>query len=522
MPELLAAFDSSGMNPAQARAVRHPGGPALVLAGPGSGKTFLIVNRIRYLTECCQAAPESILVITFTRAAARSMERRFTDAVGGRTLPVTFATFHAIFYHILRTYGSYSADSLITEKEKRWYLRQIMRRMPDKGANREKGFPQEEQEYLRRLIDLFGIYKNNPGEHMEDFLSDMSAEEFKGLFAAYESSVRRDGKLDFDDMAGLCLELFRRNPRILQKLHRQYRYILIDEYQDTNAVQDEAVRMLAYPENEIFAVGDDDQAIYGFRGSAPDIMRKFEERYPGAQRYLLETNYRSTGNIVDASVKMIAQNQKRFVKKLSADAECGAPVRYLAFSDKNGEYEYLAARIKELSVGIACEDMAVITRTNRELERIAGMLRESGIPCSAAETGKSRFRHFIVRDVMDCLAYAAGETEAVPAVWRKMEGDERKRQILSRQLPYAALQYLRRGLGYDEYLHRKAAEHSKFPEEWEEILQLLTDQSRKYSGCMEWKKAMEEQISEWEGRGGKKTETAEGVHLLTMHGAKGL
>lgn len=525
--------DFSGLNPAQIRAVLHPGGPALVLAGPGSGKTFLIINRIRYLTECCQAAPESILVITFTRAAARSMQRRFTDAVGGRILPVTFGTFHAVFYDILRTYGSYGADFLITEEEKIWYLKQALGRMPERGTKQPNClFSGRGQENYRALLGMLGFYKNHPGAEPEDFPGEMTAEDFRTLFAAYQDSIRRDGKLDFDDMAGLCLELFRQNPGVLQKLHRRYKYILIDEYQDTNAVQDEVLRFLAYPENEIFVVGDDDQAIYGFRGSAPDIMHKFRERYPEAKRYDLMTNYRSSGNIVEASVRMISGNKKRFEKKLCADAGRGAPVRYLSFPDRRGEYAYLAVRLKELSEDMPYTDMAVITRTNKELERIAGQLWESGIPCGTAERGKSKFRHFIVRDVIECLDYAAERCEAAPGIWRKLWGDEKKRKLLGRQSPYAALQLLRRGIGYDDYLRKRAAaEYGKsghwdggnlgYPEEWEEILQMLAEQGRKYADSAEWKKAIERHISSWEERS-RKGAAQEGVSLLTMHGAKGL
>lgn len=530
--------DFSGLNPAQARAVLHPGGPALVLAGPGSGKTFLIINRIRYLTECCQAAPESILVITFTRAAARSMQRRFTDAAGGRILPVTFGTFHAVFYDILKTYGPYGGDSLLTEKEKIWYLRQALRRLPGREAEwlRSPAYGRGQEDF-RALLGLIGFYKNHPGAEAEDFPQDlpwdMTAEEFQTLFAAYQDGIRRDGRLDFDDMAGLCLELFRKNSGVRQKLHRRYRYILIDEYQDTNPVQDEALRFLAYPENEIFAVGDDDQAIYGFRGSAPDIMQKFGEHYPEAKRYDLTINYRSSGNIVEASVRMISANKKRFAKKLRADAGSGPPVRCLSFPDKKREYEYLTSRLKELSEHMPYTDMAVITRTNRDLERLAGQLGEAGIPCGAAERGKSRFRHFIVREIMECLEYAAKGTGSAPGIWRRLEGDERKRKLLCRQSPYAALQFLRRGIGYDEYLRKRAAAEygetgqqsgnaSGYPEEWEEILQMLSEQSRKYTGCSEWIKAVEEHISAWEERRRKTAAQADGVRLLTMHGAKGL
>lgn len=374
-------FDFSGLNPEQALAAAHPKGAALVLAGPGSGKTLLIVNRIRYLIEYCQAAPENILVITFTRAAAKSMQQRFTEAVCGRAFPVTFGTFHAIFFQILKMYDSYDHHSLLTNKDKMWYLGDILDREYH-GASKNL--------LCQRLLSLFGFYQNHPHVSLEPLLpEEMTEQEFQRIFTAYQNRIRDEGKLDFDDMAERCLELFHKKPEVLRCLQQQYRYVLIDEYQDTNAVQDAVIRKLVGSAQELFAVGDEDQAIYGFRGSAPDIMSSFERRYPGARRYTLEQNYRSTGKIVEAAGKVIAENKQRYPKKMTAVGECGEPVRCQSFEKQEEQYACIVARMKELSVQMPYEEMAVITRTNRELELIAELLRREKIPCDVKERKKA-------------------------------------------------------------------------------------------------------------------------------------
>lgn len=547
------------LNPSQALAATHSKGPALVLAGPGSGKTFLIVNRIRYLIEHCQVAPNTILVITFTRAAAKSMQQRFTEAVDGRMLPVTFGTFHAIFFQILKTYDSYNDHSLLTYKDKIWYLGDVLdreygglqsgqprNRQSQNGQSWQGQFQAGRQELIWQLLSLFGFHQNNPQASLTHLLPEkISEQEFQRIFTAYQHRIKTEGKIDFDDMAVRCLELFRLKPEVLTMLRKQYRYILIDEYQDTNAVQDQVIGLLAAPDNELFAVGDDDQAIYGFRGSAPDIMRTFEQRYPGARRYLLETNYRSTGQIVTAAGKVIGENKKRFSKKITSYNENGEPMRLLGFEGKRQEYKYLTNRIKELAPGIPYAEMAVITRTNKGLERIAETLRSADIPCHVKEKRKSRYRHFIVQEVFNCLAYALGESERTPDIWRELGGSERKRQLLAKQVPYAAFHFLRKGMGYEEYLRKRLtkkghsaesgnkATHQETDEvwqEWEDILNMLADESRNHMTIREWRKAVEEQIAEWEmqkdtldnGKNSKKLSNTAGVQLLTMHGSKGL
>jgi len=524
-------FDVSALNLQQARAVCHPGGPALVLAAPGSGKTFLIVNRIRYLLEECRADPASILVITFTKAAALSMQQRFIEALGGKLLPVRFGTFHAIFYQILQEYGSYNQSSILSTKEKIWYLQEILEETALlSGIIQGESGPDSQKEWINRLLHLFGVYKNSPARDVFGMLPpELSEEVFRQIFELYQERIGADKKLDFDDMASLCIELFRSKEQVLKDLQGRYRYILIDEYQDTNEMQDLAIHMLAGQRAEILAVGDDDQAIYGFRGSAPDIMRDFTKRYPGAVVYRLDQNYRNTGNILNAALKVIRQNKERCTKEIYTCAEDGEPVRCIGFEKRENEQNYLTNRIVQLQDNISYADMAVITRTNRDAEILAQVLHDKEIPCYVREKARSRYEHFVLQQLRNCLHYISREDALCPALWRRLQGRERVRQMLRKMAPYAVIHYIRKQLGYDEELKRIALEKSDAdPQkadslwiEWQEMLEEFQEQSRCSKGIRGWLQSIERHIRIWEDNNDGKEEK-DGVQILTMHSAKGL
>lgn len=521
--------------------MRHPGGPALVLASPGSGKTYLIVSRVRYLIEVCQVPPDSILVITFTKAAALSMQKRFVDAMGGKIMPVRFGTFHAVFYQILREYGSYNENAVLTNKEKMWYLQDVLERFGpfshgtgqntgESGGNTDVP---DQKEFVCRLLQLFGVYKNDPSADLTDILPrEVTAEQFGQIYKTYQDRLQRDGKLDFDDMTMLCLELMQRQERTLQKLRERYRYILVDEYQDTNPLQDEILRLLAGQTGQVFAVGDDDQAIYGFRGSVTGIMRDFPERYPGAVLYELNQNYRSTRNIVDTSMKMILENKNRYPKQVISQGEEGEPVHIFSFETREQEGEYLARRIRQLAESIPYEEMAVIARTNREAEGIGEILAREGIPYEVKERTKSRYGHFLVQELRECMAYLAGTWSGGSALWRRLKGREKDRKMLAKLAPWAVIHYLRGPMGWDRELLERAREKYRrdadkaqlLYQEWMEVLNDCQSRSKPCKSIRSWLQQMEEHVKQWENQGGTAVEAQAppGVQLLTMHGSKGL
>lgn len=501
-------LDFSKLNKAQRRAVTHPGGPAIVLAGPGSGKTFLIVSRLIYLIEYQKVMPEEILVITFTKAAALSMQQRFQNSTAGKYNKVRFGTFHSFFFQILKEYDSYHNTSLFEHHEKKKYLSNIFTEM---------GFEWDDSINYTSFI-------NNPYLYAPE---GMTREQAELVVQNLKSQIRRDRKLDFDDMATLVLGLLKRIPQVLVKLKERYKYILIDEYQDTNGSQEEILRLLAAPENEIMVVGDDDQSIYGFRGSKPEIMSDFRSRYPGAKVYMLETNYRSTQRIVSAATKVICENKNRFNKTMKSVGEEGDDVRCIGFENKRKEFLHISQRIDEMKkkYNISYSDMAVITRTNREQEAIAIFLKKHNIPCYKSKKEGKLSEHFVAKELLECFEFVVGKGDRAPAIWNEMGGNETKRKILEKQAPVSAIHFICNAMGYINLLQEHASlrekkdriESGDLLKEWKEVIYIITEHAKAHKELREWIIQLRNYLEKTETR-----EREEGVNILTMHGAKGL
>ena len=262
---------------AQSRAIAHGEGPAMVLAGPGSGKTLVITNRTKYLIEHYGVRPEEILVITFTKAAAAQMRERFEQLMGGKRYRVTFGTFHAIFFQILKYAYHYTASNILREEQKYRILGEI--------ADYMKLEFEDEKEFLSDLAAEISLVKNEqiPLEHY--YSTNCSEENFRKIFQMYQNRLQQSNQIDFDDMLVYCNALFRERKDILAQWQRHFRYILVDEFQDINQLQYGVVRLLAQPEDNLFIVGDDDQSIYRFRGAKPEIMLNFRKDYPGQMSF---------------------------------------------------------------------------------------------------------------------------------------------------------------------------------------------------------------------------------------------
>ena len=274
------------LNKAQKAAANHFKGPCLVLAGPGSGKTLTIARRIEYLIKIYKVRPEEILVITFTRYAAGEMKKRFCQIMGSESFPVNFGTFHSVYYWILKWAYGLTNTSLLSDGEKYAILRQIM------GEQKDTSIEEQEEDYLRGLAEEIGNVKNNRKD-IESYSSlHYEKELFKKIYLAYEDKKKRLKKMDFEDMLVMCCRLFEERKDILRKWQQKFQYILIDEFQDINQAQYDVIRMLTADSGNLFAVGDDDQSIYGFRGAKPGIMMEFKKDYPKAKQLLLNVNYR--------------------------------------------------------------------------------------------------------------------------------------------------------------------------------------------------------------------------------------
>ena len=343
----------ASFNHQQRMAVEHVDHPCLVLAGPGSGKTTVITHRTKKLIEEEGISPSNILVITFTKAAAMEMQQRFLQLMGGKRLPVSFGTFHAVYFQILKYAYNYRAENIIREEKKYEILRNIVHKTELDIS--------DENEFVANLISEISNVKGEMLDVAYYYSKNCPEEVFKKIFREYNDTLIRANLIDFDDMLVMCYELLTKRKDILKLWQDKYRYILIDEFQDINRVQYEVIRLLAKPQDNLFIVGDDDQSIYRFRGARPEIMLNFEKDYPEAKKIILDTNYRSTPEIVAAAGKLIRNNKKRFEKQIRAERENGSKPVILPFDNVYKECNYILEEIEQLiAKGLTYQDIIMV------------------------------------------------------------------------------------------------------------------------------------------------------------------
>ena len=356
----------------------HKDGPMMVLAGPGSGKTLVITKRIQYLISRYQIPPQRILVITFTRAAANEMKERFWR-LAGETLPVSFGTFHSVFFTILKYAYHYSADNILPEHKKYDFIREII-------TDHELEID-DEADFMRQIIQEISLVKGQMIPLAYYHSGCCGDEVFKEIYRAYEEKLHENRWIDFDDILVYTYELLKEREDIRKAWQQKFPYILIDEFQDINRLQYEIVRMLAKPEDNLFIVGDDDQSIYRFRGAKPEIMLGFERDYPGAGRILLDVNYRSTEEIVAPALRLIRENQKRFSKAIHTTGRHGKNVITKLWQDPGEENLAIAREIQlYLQSGVRPGDIAVLYRTNAGPRFLMEKLMEYNLPFRTRDT----------------------------------------------------------------------------------------------------------------------------------------
>ena len=382
-------------NEAQSAAVSHKDGPMMVLAGPGSGKTTVVTHRVQSLIEKHRVNPSSILVITFTRAAAREMKERFERLMEGRPMrgQVSFGTFHSVFFRILKLAYQYDASDIIREDQKLRVIREL--------TAKEQLEPEDENELISSLISEISAVKGEQIDLEHYYAKSCSGDSFRRIYRGYEEQLQRAHKIDFDDMLVMCWELFRKRPDILSAWQKKYEYILVDEFQDINRLQYQIVRMLAAPSDNLFIVGDDDQSIYRFRGAKPEIMLGFERDYPKAARVLLDVNYRSTREIVEASLRLIEHNEKRFKKSLKTAGSRGRGVITRIWEDEEEENSRIAEEIRMYAeAGCSYSDIAVLYRTNSGPKRLIEKLMEYNLPFRARDQVPNLYEHWISQNIL--------------------------------------------------------------------------------------------------------------------------
>ena len=537
-------------NPSQLRAIAHLSGPMMVLAGPGSGKTSVIVERTAYMTREGKIPPSSVLVVTFSRAAAKEMKERFLKFTRQTSTAVTFGTFHGIFYGILKQAYNLGAGNILSEDEKYTILKELTLEHGQELAQ-EGDFPED-------VAKEISIVKGGRISLEHYYSSCCPDEVFRQIYTGYQKTIRQRRKLDFDDMLLCCYELFNKRRDILAAWQNKFQYIMVDEFQDINHLQYDIVRMLAKPRNNLFIVGDDDQSIYHFRGAKPEIMLNFTKDYPEAKQVLLDVNYRCSSNILQTAMNVIDCNKKRFPKQLSTPNKAGSPVKLLEYDNPREEYMSLAAALKKRLDGEeAIEDTAVLFRTNQEAEGLVGALMEYQIPFTMKEQLPNLFRHWISRNLQAYLKMAAGDRsrktflEIMNRPNRYIARDalgsstisfgelrefykdkdwmcdrittlETHLRILSTLAPYAAINFIRKGMGYEEYLMEYAQYRKIRPEELLEVLNRLQESAKGMKNLEEWEAYIEEYTRKLAEQAKKQETKKEGVVISTLHAVKGL
>ena len=539
-----------GFNEAQTKAICHKNGPAMVLAGPGSGKTLVITRRVEYLIKKYGVRPEQILVITFTKAAAKEMRERFARITKDDRFPVTFGTFHGIYYGILKWAYRMNASNIFSEEEKMMLLREVI-------AGMELEI-EDEKEFLQGIASEIGQIKNNRLSLEEYESSNCSDQMFRQIYEEYERRRKLLKKIDFDDMLVLCYELFQKRPDILQMWQKKFQYILIDEFQDINQVQYDVIRMLALPENNLFIVGDDDQSIYRFRGARPEIMLGFSKDYPNAKSIILDVNYRSTKAVVSTARRVIERNKNRYQKEIITVNEQGDNVHIQEVRHPVEESHYVREQIaKAVTAGTEPSQIAVLYRTNTEPRALVETFMEYHIPFQMKEHLHNLYEHFIGRDFQAYMRMALGGRDRGDFLMimnrpnryigrdsvdrgeisfenlRKyyMEKDwmvdridqlEVDLKVISRMTPYAAIQYIRKSVGYDLFLNEYAIKRKMKLEDLQELIRELEERAKEFKTIEEWFAHIEKYTEELRLQAVTRTENRNAVSLMTFHAAKGL
>lgn len=546
------------LNRGQDEAIKHGNGPCMVLAPPGSGKTLIVTERTRYLIEESGVRPDQILVITFTRYAAREMKERFERLTAGKNYPVTFGTFHSIFYGILKCAYGIGANNLMSEKESSVLLQEVL----DQTDIESTPEVEDEKELVRELLREVGMVKNGLC-HLKDFHSKyLTQDEFAEVFRSYEHQKKELKKFDFDDMLVQCYALFRKKPEILQGWQKRFQYILIDEFQDINRVQYEVIRMLAAPRYNLFVVGDDDQSIYGFRGAKPELMLYMKQEFPSLRTISLTVNYRSTEFITGAAARVILHNDTRFYKRVQSFRGRGQNVHVQEVLDEQEEAQYVTEEIqKKLDQGIKPGEIAVLFRAAVQARMISEILSEHRIPFEMRDYVTNFYRHFIVKDMMAYLQLAAGKRDRSlflticnrPLRYLARNSMENRQvnfedlrkfycdkdwmldiidqfdvdvRMMKNMAPYAAIQYIRKKIGYDDFLKEYAEKHQISWKQLMDVMAELEERSKNFKSYDEWEIHIAKYTQELEEQQAKarkiKGERENKVQLMTIHSAKGL
>lgn len=543
-------------NEAQTEAIHHKEGPLLIIAGPGSGKTTVIVNRTKNLIEEHHIDPRKILVVTFTKSAAEEMGIRFQKLCLEEEDPdqytgVHFGTIHSICFQILVSYFGYDYSQLIQENEKYRILYALAKQYDFASLDYNK--------FIADIAKAIGYIKNCDGKDINYSKFDVSEYQVKKMMKGYQEVLEKEHKIDFDDMLLRCRDNLKKHEDVLADVQETFHYIMIDEFQDTNNVQAEIFNIIAEKRKNICVVGDDDQSLYRFRGAKPEIMLDFEKTYPKTKKVVLNINYRSDCNIVAASKKFIEYNKTRFPKDIKSFHKRRYKIQLHQLPNDKEQNTWIIKKINELyKKGVPYSEMAVIYRTNRESKTVIDQLVKKDIPFQAKiEDVINIYNHFIFNDILNFMELAKGSksmarwTRALkrptayipndafkeckslddlkqwgfdhgkPYIKKNIEAVERKIRKLKVLDFKKQVGYIKRTLNYEEGLISYAEYKGEDETLLLEILDDLEEDSKECDSMKEWQQRAKEYTATIK-RTVSIDEEKDAVNLTTMHGSKGL
>lgn len=541
------------LNENQKRAVEHLNGPCMVLAGPGSGKTRVITYRIANMVVNKEIKPTSILAISFTKASSVEMKNRALSLSKDYKMnKVTYGTFHSVFFRILRFFVKYDLDSILDEKSKRLALKGIMKNLNIENA--------DDDETVGQVINEISFVKNELMDKYDFDSEILSSDEFIQTYNMYEEYKNQINKIDFDDMLIKTYELLLNNNQALQRVRSAYKYILVDEFQDINKVQFEVLKLIANPMNNIFVVGDEDQSIYGFRGSRPDFLLEFEEYFEGTNKVVLDINYRSKEEIIDVANRLIEKNENRYEKIIKCGQGNGAKINYVAPEDSEEEAVFIAKDILEeiKKDYVEYSDFAVIYRTNIQSRALVDVFMDMRIPFVVKDSIITIYDHWAAQDILaylriglnpqnnkdwvriinkpfryiskDNVNMVKDEADFINALINKCNLHPKQVKTindldidlsyLKTLNPKNAISYIRTSLDYDRYILDYCTNRKIKTNGLIEILNELESSATNFKTIKDYLEHIDRVKSELVDN--KNNKNTDGVIFTTMHSAKGL
>lgn len=541
------------LNENQKRAVEHLNGPCMVLAGPGSGKTRVITYRIANMVVNKEIKPTSILAISFTKASSVEMKNRALSlSKDYRMNKVTYGTFHSVFFRILRFFVKYDLDSILDEKSKRLALKGIMKNLNIENA--------DDDETVGQVINEISFVKNELMDKYDFDSEILSSDEFIKTYNMYEEYKSQINKIDFDDMLIKTYELLLNNNQALQRVRSAYKYILVDEFQDINKVQFEVLKLIANPMNNIFVVGDEDQSIYGFRGSRPDFLLEFEEYFEGTNKVVLDINYRSKEEIIDIANRLIEKNDNRYEKVIKCGQGNGAQINYVSPEDSEEEAVFIAKDILEeiKKDYVEYSDFAVIYRTNIQSRALVDVFMDRRIPFVVKDSIITIYDHWAAQDILaylriglnpqnnkdwvriinkpfryiskDNVNMVKDESDFINALINKCNLHPKQVKTindldidlsyLKTLNPKNAISYIRTSLDYDRYILDYCTNRKIKTNGLIEILNELESSATNFKTIKDYLEHIDRVKSELVDN--KNNKNTDGVIFTTMHSAKGL